>query len=147
MPKMANILQTLISNPFYWKKSFECWFNFNENWHHADIDLCNRLAPNRRQVITWTNGGLRSLSSHGSLARYVKLRVAHAPEMPGTFYPPLWVSDPDLHHDTCVTHVPWCMSGLLTSDFLWSQWRGKRSRHSRRMRNPQFYVSSKRPMA
>ena len=24
------------------------------------------------------------------------------------------VSDPDMHHDTCVTHVPWCMSGSLT---------------------------------
>ena len=27
------------------------------------------------------------------------------------------------------------------------RWRGKRSRHSRRMHNPQFYVSGKRPMA
>ena len=27
------------------------------------------------------------------------------------------------------------------------RWRGKRSRHSRRIRNPQFYVSDKRPMA
>ena len=26
------------------------------------------------------------------------------------------------------------------------RWRGKRSRHSRRMRNPQFYISGKRPM-
>ena len=24
------------------------------------------------------------------------------------------VSDPDIHHGTCVTHVPWCMSGSLT---------------------------------
>ena len=24
------------------------------------------------------------------------------------------VSDPDMHHDTCVAHVPWCMSGSLT---------------------------------
>ena len=24
------------------------------------------------------------------------------------------VSDPSLHHGTCVTHVPWCMSGSLT---------------------------------
>ena len=24
------------------------------------------------------------------------------------------VSDPGMHHDTCVTHVPWCMLGLLT---------------------------------
>ena len=24
------------------------------------------------------------------------------------------VNDPDMHHGTCVTHVPWCMSGSLT---------------------------------
>ena len=24
------------------------------------------------------------------------------------------VSDPGIHHGTCVTHVPWCMSGSLT---------------------------------
>ena len=24
------------------------------------------------------------------------------------------LSDPDKHHGTCVTHVPWCMSGSLT---------------------------------
>ena len=52
------------------------------------------------------------------------------------------VSNPGMHHGTCVTHVPWCMSGSLTCGC-----RGKRSRHSRRMRNPQFYVSGKRPMA
>ena len=80
------------------------------------------------------------------LARYVKLRVAHAPGMLGTFSPSLRVSDPDMHHGTCLTHVPWCMPGSLTSGFLWSRWRGKRSRHSRSMRNPQFYVSGKRPM-
>ena len=42
------------------------------------------------------------------------------------------VIDPDMHHDTCVTANP--------------RWRGKRTRHCRRMRNPQFYVSGKRPM-
>ena len=64
----------------------------------------------------------------------------------GTFFPPPWVRNPDMHHGTCVTHVPWCMPGPLTSGFLWSWWRGKCSKHSRRMRNPQFYVSGKRPM-
>ena len=39
------------------------------------------------------------------------------------------VSDPGMHHGTCVTHVPWCMSGSLTR-----RWRGKRSQHYRRMR-------------
>ena len=81
---------------------------------------------------------------HGPLARYVKLRVAHAPGMPGTFSPPSRISDPDMHHGTCVMHVPWCMPGSLTSGFLWSRWRWKRSRHSRCMRNMPFYVSGKR---
>ena len=81
-----------------------------------------------------------------SWARYVKLRVVHAPGMPGTFSPPPRVSDPDMHHATCVTHVPGCISGSLTNGFLWSRWRRKRSQHSRRMSNTQFYVSGKRPM-
>ena len=66
--------------------------------------------------------------------------------MPGTFSPPTPVSDPDMHHGTCVTHVPWCMSGSLTSGFHWSRWWGKHSRHSRRMLNPQFCLSRKRPI-
>ena len=75
---------------------------------------------------------------YGPIARYVKFRVAHSPGMPGTFSPPPRVSDPDMHHGTGVTHVPWCMPGSLTSGFLWSRWRGKRSRHSRCMHSPQF---------
>ena len=65
----------------------------------------------------------------------------------GTFSSPPRVSDPDMYHGTCVTHVPWCMPGSLTNGFPWSRWREKRSRHPRRMRNPQFCVSVKRPMA
>ena len=48
----------------------------------------------------------------------------YGPGMPGTFSPPPRISDPDMHHGTCVTHVPWCMPGSLTSDFLWSRRRG-----------------------
>ena len=82
--------------------------------------------------------------SDGPLARYVKLRVAHTSGLPGSLSLPLRVSDPDMHYGTCVTHVPWCMPGSLTSGFLWSLWQGKRSLHSRRMRNLEFYVSDKR---
>ena len=64
---------------------------------------------------------------HGPLTKYVKLQVVHAPGMPETF--------------SRVTHVPCCMPGSLTSDFLRSRWRGNPSRHSRRMHNRQFYVS------
>ena len=80
---------------------------------------------------------------HGPPARYVKLRVVHAP---GAFSPPPRVSNPDMHHGTCMTHAPWSVPWSLTNDYLWNRWRGKRSRHSRCMRNPQFYVSGKRPM-
>ena len=37
-----------------------------------------------------------------ALTSYVKLRVAHAPGMPGTFSPPPRFSHPDTHHGTCV---------------------------------------------
>ena len=75
-----------------------------------------------------------------------KWRVVQEPGMLGTSFSPPWVSDPNIHHGTCVTHVPWCMPGSLTSGFLWSWWREKRSWHARRMRNQQFYVSGKRPI-
>ena len=69
---------------------------------------------------------------YGPLAEYVTSWVAHAPGIPGTLSPPTRVSVPDMHHGTCS---------------LGSRWWGKRSRHSRRMRNLHFYVSGKRPKA
>ena len=98
-----------------------------------DIKAYEKWTKNKR-CISWASCKIR------------KIAGAHAPGMPGTFSPSPQVSDPDMHHGTCVTHVPWCMPGTLTGGFLWNRWRGKRSRHSRRMRNLQFYVSGKRPM-
>ena len=68
-------------------------------------------------ITSMRNGGMH-IPTHGPLTRYVYLRVAHAPGMLGTFSrhqlqrKPL-ISDPGMHHGTCVTHVPWCMSGSL----------------------------------
>ena len=56
---------------------------------------------------------------HGPLARYVFYGLRMRRECRERFpryrlqRKPL-VSDPGMHHDTCVTHVPWCMSGTLT---------------------------------
>ena len=100
------------------------------------------LSADLNDVIAST----KRIQNHGPLTGYAKLRVAHAPIMPGTFSPPQRLSDPDMHHGTCVTQVTWCMPGSLTSGFLLNWWRGKRSRHSRCMRNPQFCVSGKRPI-
>ena len=69
---------------------------------------CHRYA-----MMPWTSCQIREIAS------------AHAPGMPGTFSPSPQVSDPDMHHGTCVTHVPWCMPGSLTSGFIWNRRRGK----------------------
>ena len=52
---------------------------------------------------------------HGPLTRYAKLRLAHAPRIPGTFSPSLTSKETArlrsrMHHGTCVTHVLWCVS-------------------------------------
>ena len=83
---------------------------------------------------------LREGSGHGPLSRYVKLRVAHAPGMPGTFSPSP-TSKETTNYPACITARAVMHPGIANP-----RWRGKRSRHSRRMRNPQFYISGKRPM-
>ena len=50
------------------------------------------------------------------------------------------VSDPGMHHGTCVTHVPWCMSGSLTCGS------GKTFPAFPAHAHLQFYVSGKRPI-
>ena len=94
-------------------------------------------------AMAWLKDRSPGYSYDGPLSRKVKLRVAHAL---GTFSLPPRVSDPDMHHSTCMMHVPWCAQGSLTGGFLWIWWRGKRFRHSRCLRNPQFYVYCKSPL-
>ena len=77
------------------------------SWHDVIMELGVCVS------ITWASCQIR------------KIAGAHAPGMPGTFSPSLQASDPDMHHGTCVTHVPWCMLGSLTSGFLWNRRRGK----------------------
>ena len=62
----------------------------------------SRRASNldRVSISSRYNGDIGQ--QYGPLTRYVKLRVAHASGMPGTFSPP--------------PHVTWCMSGSLTRD-------------------------------
>ena len=59
---------------------------------------------------------------NGPLARYVNRKSAGCActgnggnVSPATdFKRKLLICDPGMHHGTCVTHVPWCMSGSLT---------------------------------
>ena len=82
------------------------WEGGKVSWHTVSMEYVFRLWE-------WASCQIR------------KIAGAHAPGMPGTFSPSPQVSDPDMHHDTCVTHVPWCMPGLLISGLLWNRRRGK----------------------
>ena len=122
---------------------YHCHWILLLHWHWSN-HIPSELLRRGTGTILWLTQC--QCSDNGPLARYVKMRVVHTPGMPGTFSSPPRVSDADMHHGTCKAHVPWWMSGSLTRGFFWSQWEGKRSRHSRRMREPRFYVSGKRPI-
>ena len=76
-----------------------------------DVVECQSHRVHHVRGCLWVCGGVI-----GPLFGYVKLRVVHAPGMQGTLSPSPRFTDPDMHHGTCVTHVPWCMPGSLTGD-------------------------------
>ena len=82
----------------------------------------------------------------GPLTRYVKLWVAHAPGMPVTFFPPPTSKETASYRSRHASrHVPYARA-VMHVGIANPRWRGKRSRHSRRMRNSLLYVSGKRPI-
>ena len=101
--------------------------------HEIQIDTCcqNWSCSDKWQIWMWFKESnlyfykIWASCQNGPLARYMKSRVRMRRECPGTFSPPPRVSDPDMHHGTCVMHVLLYMPGSLISGFLWSQRRGK----------------------
>ena len=119
-----------------WPELSLCWIGVSPLSNHY---VCERTRTHSN-IQNWhiQENTLKDLIHDAILVR------ENGPGMPGMFSPPPRVSDPDMHHGTCVTHVPSCVPGSLISGFLWSRWRGNRSWHSRRIRNPKFYASGKR---
>ena len=114
---------------------FEFWHAYTcTSLHTIIVPYCNALFRIWTHKSTWLP------------APWASFQIRKIAGMPGTFSPPPRVSDTNMLHGTCGTHVPWCMPGSLNTGFLWSQWWRKRSRHSRRMHDPQFYASSQRPL-
>ena len=83
---------------------------------------------------------------NGPLIRYVKLRVVHAPGMPGTFSPPPTSKEIASYRSRRASRHVRHARAVMHVRIDNPRWRGKLYRHSRRMRNPQFFVSGKRPM-
>ena len=78
------------------------WHSVRQCWHWKRLDTYNRRHS------TWASYQIRKIAGC-ACAGNVGIVFPH-PRFQGK---PL-VSDPDMHHCTCVTHVPWCMSGSLT---------------------------------
>ena len=100
--------------PVYW---YMFW-QINSKW--ADM----RYMPGTRQTAAL---GYLIYDLPWASCQIRKIAGAHALGMPGTFSPSPQVSDPYMHHGTCVTHVPWCMPGSLTNGFLWNRRWGETS--------------------
>ena len=82
--KIAAISQMTFSNVFSSMKMFQ--FQLKFHW---------RLLLRIQLTIFFTNDV--EVCTHRPFARYVKFRVAHPPERPGTFSSPPRVNDPDMH--------------------------------------------------
>ena len=70
-------------------------------WYHMNVS----------RVDHWIN-----VSCNGPLAKYVNCGLRECQEnfLRHRFQRKPLVSDPGMHRGTCVTHVPWCMSGSST---------------------------------
>ena len=87
--------------------------------------VCSRLVPiNFPYIHNWYRGNKLFCCLMGLLPDAQNCGCACAGNA-GTFSPSPHVSDPDMHHGTCVTHVPWCMPESLTSGFLLNRRRGE----------------------
>ena len=79
---------------------------------------------------------VRRPNHFGSTKSISSLLIPWLLESPGRQHPCYWICQINKRPARAVMHV-----GIANP-----RWRGKRSRHSRRMRNPQFYVPGKRPI-
>ena len=125
---LVNCDETMCCNTTYDEQMTACMFNElclprYTNWLTCFWLSTNQIAGFRIKSIPKSCIVLAPTAWASYQIR--KVADAHAPGIPGTFSLPPRVNDPDMHHGTCVTHVPWCMPGSLTSGFLWRRWRGK----------------------
>ena len=89
--KMATISQTRNL-----KRNFLECFNFHwyfteiysqgSNWQYISIGWDNGLAPNRRQAIIWTNGGMYASLGISKLSHTVSIHYMHLLDMYNILY-------------------------------------------------------------
>ena len=90
-------------------------FKFNLGWQgrFAIITSCRPfitrpIIPPSHHLTQWTSNQIRTIAGCTCAGK-----AGNVSPRPRFQRKPL-VSDPGMHHGTCVKHVPWCMSGSLT---------------------------------
>ena len=66
------------------------------------------LMPQMQRLMAWASCQIRKIAGCACAGNAGNVFPRHRLQRK------LLVSDPGMHHGTCVTHVPWCMSGSLT---------------------------------
>ena len=85
-------------------------------WPIWNEKTCNNTGFVKTSILTIADyASMLRCDGHGPLARHVKLWVVHSPEMPETFSATPRVSDPGMHHGTCVVAIWEDAHGLLVS--------------------------------
>ena len=111
-----KIIQIVIIGFVTYKNTIPFIANFfRGQWVKIIATICTVAIATNRQLFScyyWKR------TVNGPLTRYLELRLLmhrecreHLPR-PRLQRKPL-VNNPGMHHSTCVTHVPWCMSGSL----------------------------------
>ena len=114
--RMVSTSQMTYSNAFSCVKIVVFWFKFH--WFIRKGPINNKLTLVQR--MAWRRTGNKPLFD--AWASYQIRKVAGCAcagnaenvFLTRRFQSKPLVSDPGMHHGTCVTHVPWCMSGSLT---------------------------------
>ena len=76
-----------------------------DSYQYIDAKVCSEMCYHLQSMINANSMHTSWDVLHGSLARYVKPWVAHAPGTAGTFSPPPRISDPDMRHARAVIHA------------------------------------------
>ena len=144
------ILAILLYIPYIFLPELISWWNLY-NSHHACDTQNYHQRPSRISCFGLAIMGVTcfpySLTlSHRPVRRNVKLWVAHVPGIPVTFPPPSTSKETASSRSRHASRHVRDARAVMHVGIANLRWRGKRSRHSRRMRNLQCYLSDRRSM-
>ena len=118
LTQCCNIVDFTLKNKLQWNS----YIPIHENVFGNVVCEMSAILPRPQWVREDDGLSLNFTPDSGQWASYQirKIAVCACAGNAGNVFPhrrfrrkPL-VSDPGMHHGTCVTHVPWCMSGSLT---------------------------------